>query len=61
MEKLREENIYSYYYEEYETLISEESAIEPENVEIQVEANSIHFLISIKMDCTSLPKYVQPM
>lgn len=61
IEKLKQENIYSHYFEEYETLINGDNAIESENIEVQVEANSIHFLISIKIDCSALPKYIQPM
>lgn len=61
IEKLKQENIYSHYYEEYEALVGTENGIGPENVEIQVESNNISFLISINIDCSALPKYVQPL
>lgn len=61
IEKLKQENIYSYYYEEYVVLIGPDSSIGAEDVEVQVESNNVNFLISIKIDCSALPKYAQPL
>ncbi|CAH1996452.1 unnamed protein product [Acanthoscelides obtectus] len=56
IEKLRKENIYFRYYEEYEKLISGDQ-IKAENVEVSVDGTNITFLIEIKLDLTVLPEY----
>lgn len=42
-------------------MICPDNDIGVENVEVQVDSSNIHFLISIKIDSTALPKYVQPL
>ncbi|VEN49710.1 unnamed protein product [Callosobruchus maculatus] len=57
IEKLKIENIYSRYYEEYEDLISGDH-IKPEDVQVSVDSsNMIIFLIEIKLDLTALIEY----
>ncbi|CAG9817956.1 unnamed protein product [Phaedon cochleariae] len=60
VEKLRTENIYSRYWEEYEALTTKESGIGPEQIEVQV-GNNIDFLVSLPVDCSALPPYAQPV
>uniref|UniRef100_V5H019 BRISC and BRCA1-A complex member 2 n=1 Tax=Anoplophora glabripennis TaxID=217634 RepID=V5H019_ANOGL len=60
IEKLIQDNIYSRYSEEYQMLVTEEQGIASENVEVCVDVKSIYFLISLKIDCSSLPEYIQP-
>ncbi|XP_057658927.1 BRISC and BRCA1-A complex member 2-like [Diorhabda carinulata] len=59
--KLHLENIYSRYSDEYKVLIDDKNGIDEENIEVIVDGGSIHFLIRINVDCSSLPEYVQPI
>ncbi|KAJ8954984.1 hypothetical protein NQ318_000415 [Aromia moschata] len=61
IEKLLQENIYSRYGKEYEALITEDNGIAPENIEVSIDNNTLHFLMSLKVDCSSLPEYIQPI
>ncbi|KAJ8974245.1 hypothetical protein NQ317_016540 [Molorchus minor] len=61
VEKLLQENIYSRYGEEYSMLVTDENGVKPENVEVSIDANSIQFLISLRVDCSSLPEFIQPV
>ncbi|CAG9861206.1 unnamed protein product [Phyllotreta striolata] len=59
IEKLKLENImYSRYLEEYEVLIRKMEGIQDDNVQISIEGNSVVFLIALKIDCSSLPEYM---
>ncbi|KAJ8935944.1 hypothetical protein NQ314_012566 [Rhamnusium bicolor] len=61
VEKLLQENIYSRYRDEYQMLVTNKHGVEQENVEVNIDASTIQFLISLKVDCTSLPEYIQPV
>lgn len=60
IEKLKNDNIYARFHKEYETLMDKEQT-EVKEVEVYVEKNVIHFLISVNIDCTHLPEYIQPL
>lgn len=59
IEKLKKDNIYSRFYNEYEQLMENGTTVE--EIEIFVEKNSVNFLISVNIDCSNLPEYVQPL
>ncbi|CAH1112094.1 unnamed protein product [Psylliodes chrysocephalus] len=61
IEKLNLENMYSRYSNEYKTLINGKDGIEADNIQVNIEGNIITFLIVLKVDCSSLPQYIQPM
>lgn len=53
--------MYSRYSNEYKTLINGKDGIEADNIQVNIEGNIITFLIVLKVDCSSLPQYIQPM
>ncbi|XP_072385693.1 BRISC and BRCA1-A complex member 2-like [Diabrotica undecimpunctata] len=61
IEKLHLDNIYSRYSEEFKILTKGTEGISPEDIEVSVDGNTLHFLICLKVDCSSLPEYVQPI
>ncbi|RZC32747.1 BRCA1-A complex subunit BRE-like [Asbolus verrucosus] len=57
IEKLHKENIYSQLCTEYQHLTEE--VITPSDIEVYLENTSVHFVINIKVDLSSLPEYSQ--
>ncbi|EFA10575.1 BRISC and BRCA1-A complex member 2 [Tribolium castaneum] len=52
------DNIYAHVNLEYQSLVRE---VNPHDVEIYLEHTCAHFLISVKVDVSALPEYLQPI
>ncbi|XP_074034024.1 BRISC and BRCA1-A complex member 2 isoform X2 [Leptinotarsa decemlineata] len=61
LEKFRMENIYSKLWDEYEMITTKENGIDPQNIEVSIDGNNTVFFISLAVDCSSLPEYIQPL